>query len=158
MSGFQGANRLASNSLLEGMVFARRAAAHAQTDIAEVAVMSEILGGGERVGVEGLEERRQALQRLMWDEVGIVRSDRSLERASVEAGRMASEIEALYNELTPEAELVQLRNLATVAELIARSARLRLESRGVHYNSNHPERDDANWQRPTLLVGHQGVH
>ena len=120
--------------------------------------MSEILGGGERVGVEGLEERRQALQRLMWDEVGIVRSDRSLERASVEAGRMASEIEALYNELTPEAELVQLRNLATVAELIARSARLRLESRGVHYNSNHPERDDANWQRPTLLVGHQGVH
>ena len=103
-------------------------------------------------------ERREALQRLMWDEVGIVRSDRSLERASVEAGRMASEIEALYNELTPEAELVQLRNLATVAELIARSARLRLESRGVHYNSNHPERDDANWQRPTLLVGHQGVH
>lgn len=158
MSGFQGANRLASNSLLEGLVFARRAAAHAQADTVAQAVASEMPGGGKRHGAEDLEERRQALRHLMWDEVGIVRSDRGLERASVEAGRMAREIEALYHGLTPEAELVQLRNLATVAELIARSARQRLESRGGHYNSDHPERDDANWQRPTLLVGHQEAY
>ena len=65
---------------------------------------------------------------------------------------MAREIEVLYSEYRFDGELVQLRSLATVAQLIARSARQRLESRGVHYNCDHPERDDARWQRPTLLV------
>ena len=64
---------------------------------------------------------------------------------------MVREIEALYREHRLDAELVQLRSLATVAQLIARSARQRLESRGVHYNCDHPTRDDARWQRPTLL-------
>ena len=65
---------------------------------------------------------------------------------------MAREIEALYNKHRLDGELVQLRSLATVAQLIARSARQRLESRGVHYNCDHPTRDDDCWQRPTLLV------
>ena len=152
MSGFQGANRLASNSLLEGLVFARRAVEHASA-VAPVAVgRFEMENAGDAVVPAALEKRRELLRRLMWDEVGIVRSDRGLQRACEETERMAREIEALYSEHRLDAELVQLRSLATVAQLIARSARQRLESRGVHYNCDHPARDDACWQRPTLLV------
>jgi L-aspartate oxidase len=111
-------------------------------------------GGTGVVEAAQLAERRQALRELMWNEVGIVRSVQSLQLAIAEAGRMAKEIEILYEGMALDAELVQLRNLATVAELIVGSAGMRLESRGGHYNSDHPERDDANWQRPTLLVGH----
>ncbi len=152
MSGFQGANRLASNSLLEGLVFARRAVAHAST-VAPVAVgRFAVEHKGAVVAPAALEERRELLRRLMWDEVGIVRSDCGLLRACAETERLAREIEALYRGQRLDAELVQLSNLATVATLIARSAQQRLESRGVHYNCDHPERDDARWQRPTLLV------
>ncbi|MBA72976.1 MAG: L-aspartate oxidase [Verrucomicrobiales bacterium] len=158
MSGFQGANRLASNSLLEGLVFARRAAEHARLDASGAVPRVDLEEGDARIGTGELEQRRQALRRLMWDEVGIVRSDRSLERACVETGRIAGEIRALYKGQALDAELIQLRNLATVAELIARSARQRQESRGVHYNSDYPERDDIDWQRPSLLVEHQAGH
>ena len=158
MSGFQGANRLASNSLLEGLVFARRAAESAKPEASMGTVEDWEQTGEGRVEKADLEQRRRLLRELMWNEVGIVRSDRGLQRASVEAGRMAKEIDALYNGMKLDADLVQLRNLATVAELIARSARMRLESRGGHYNKDHPERDDANWQRPTLLVGYQEAH
>ena len=152
MSGFQGANRLASNSLLEGLVFARRAVEHASTAAPVAAGQFEMEHTGDAIASDALEERRELLRRLMWDEVGIVRSDRGLQRACAETERMAREIEALYSGHRLDAELVQLRNLATVATLIARSARQRLESRGVHYNCDHPTRDDACWQRPTLLV------
>ena len=152
MSGFQGANRLASNSLLEGLVFARRAVAHART-VAPVAVgRFEMEQAGDAVATDALEERRELLRRLMWDEVGIVRSDCGLQRACAETERLAREIEALYSKHRLDAELVQVRSLATVAQLIARSARQRLESRGVHYNCDHPARDDARWQQPTLVV------
>ena len=152
MSGFQGANRLASNSLLEGLVFARRAVEHVRTVAPVVAGRFEMAHAGDAVAHDALEERRELLRHLMWDEVGIVRSDRGLQRACEETERMAREIGALYSEHRLDAELVQLRNLATVAQLIARSARQRLESRGVHYNRDHPACDDVRWQRPTLLV------
>jgi len=158
MSGFQGANRLASNSLLEGLVFARRAAECVRVEAPQGAMAGRPAMGKGAVDATELQERRRALRELMWRDVGIVRSDRSLARASVETGRMAREIDALYDGVAFDVELAQLRNLATVAELIVRSARMRLESRGGHYNSDHPERDDANWQRPTLLVGHQEAH
>lgn len=152
MSGFQGANRLASNSLLEGLVFARRAVEHARTAAPGAGGRFEMEHPGAGVAPIALEERRELLRRLMWDEVGIVRSDRGLQRACEETVRLAREITALYRGQRLDAELVQLHNLATVAMLIARSARQRLESRGVHYNRDHPARDDARWQRPTLLV------
>ena len=152
MSGFQGANRLASNSLLEGLVFARRAVEYAST-VTPVAVgRFEMEHTGDAIAYGVLEERRELLRCLMWDEVGIVRSDCGLAQAQEETKRLAREIEALYNEHRLDAELVQLRSLATVAQLIVRSAQQRLESRGVHYNCDHPARDDARWQRPTLLV------
>ena len=152
MSGFQGANRLASNSLLEGLVFARRAVEHARTAAPGTGGRFEMEHPGAGVAPIALEERRALLRRLMWDEVGIVRSDRGLQRACEETARLAREITALYRGQRLDAELVQLHNLATVAMLIARSARQRLESRGVHYNRDHPARDDARWQWPTLLV------
>ena len=152
MSGFQGANRLASNSLLEGLVFARRAVAHTSTVAPVVVGRFEREHRGDAVASETLEERRKLLRRLMWDEVGIVRSDCDLQRAQEETERLAREVEALYSRHRLDAELVQLRSLATVATLIVRSARQRLESRGVHYNCDHPVRDDVCWQRPTLLV------
>ncbi len=154
MSGFQGANRLASNSLLEGLVFARRAVEYAR----KVAPGGwfEMEHTGDCVASAALKERRALLRRLMWDDVGIVRSDRGLAQAQEATEQMAREIEALYREHRLDAELVQLRSLATVAALIARSARQRLESRGVHYNRDHPTRDDAGWQRPTLLVRDEG--
>lgn len=154
MSGFQGANRLASNSLLEGLVFARRAAEHARTAAPSAVGRFERVHPGAGVAPVALAERRELelLRRLMWDEVGIVRSDRGLQRACEETERLAREIAALYRAQPLNAELVQLHNLATVALLIARSARQRLESRGVHYNRDHPACDDARWQRPTLLA------
>ena len=152
MSGFQGANRLASNSLLEGLVFARRAIEHTRTAAPSAVGRFELEHSGTGVASTALEERRELLRRLMWDEVGIVRSDRGLQRACEETARLAREITALYRGQRLDAELVQLHNLATVAMLIARSARQRLESRGVHYNRDHPTCDDARWQRPTLLV------
>ena len=82
--------------------------------------------------------------------MGIVRSDRGLQRACEETERMAREIEALYSGHRFDTELVQLRNLVTVATLIARVARQRLESRGVHYNCDHPMRDDL---CATMLAG-----
>ncbi len=152
MSGFQGANRLASNSLLEGLVFARRAGEHAGTVAPAAVGRFEMEPTGDAVVPDALEQRRQLLRQLMWDEVGIVRSDQGLQRACEQTERIAREIAALYSEHRLDAELVQLRNLATVAQLIATSARQRLESRGVHYNCDHPERDDVHWQQPTLLV------
>jgi len=107
---------------------------------------------GGAVAPAVLEERRELLRRVMWDAVGIVRSDCGLQRACVETERLVRELEALYRGHRLAAELVQVRSLATVAQLIARSARQRLESRGVHYNRDHPTRDDAHWQQPTLLV------
>lgn len=152
MSGFQGANRLASNSLLEGLVFARRAAEHARAAAPAAVGRFERAHPGAGVAPVALAEQRELLRCLMWDEVGIVRSDRGLQRACEEAERLAREIAALYRTQRLDAELVELHNLATVARLIARSARQRLESRGVHYNRDHPACDDARWQRPTLLV------
>ena len=85
-------------------------------------------------------------------DMGIMRSDCGLQQACEKTERMAREIEVLCSEHRLDAELVQLRSLATVAQLIVRSARQRLESRGVHYNCDYPARDDDCWQRPTLLV------
>jgi L-aspartate oxidase len=161
MTGFHGANRLASNSLLEALVFAQRASAHAfarplRRNSAQVAW--PLVGRGAAAESAALAQKRAQLRRLMWEEVGIMRSNAGLERACAATAVLAAETEALYGQRAPEAELVQLRNLATVAWLIARSAQLRRESRGVHYNRDHPERDDRTWKRDTVLEAPQLLH
>jgi L-aspartate oxidase len=152
MTGFQGANRLASNSLLEGLVFARRAFAHAQSLHEPRDIIAPLASIGPVYAADELMKKREALRRLMWDEVGIMRSDESLERACLQVECMQREIEEMYQRHGTHAQLVQLRNLAAVAGLIARSARARLESRGCHFNADHVERDDFHWQRDTLLA------
>jgi L-aspartate oxidase len=152
MTGFQGANRLASNSLLEGLVFARRAFRHVQFPPSSAGVAALPTTIGPAYDEAELAQKRVQLRSLMWDGVGIVRTDDGLARTCLEVESLQREIEALYRRHGAHATLVQLRNLVLVAGLIARSARSRLESRGCHFNADHVERDDSHWQRNTLLA------
>jgi L-aspartate oxidase len=155
-TGLHGANRLASNSLLEALVFANRAA---QTASALAAAQGEV-PPAEPWRDEGTAEVREAVffdhdwdqvRSLMWDYVGIVRSDQRLAIASKRLRLLREQIEGYYwrYKLTPD--LVELRNIAVVGELIMRSAMLRRESRGLHFNTDCPEIDDVNWKRDTVI-------
>jgi L-aspartate oxidase len=153
MTGFHGANRLASNSLLEALVMAKRAFLHAigasRPPAAAVAwEPPTAAAGSDPAAAAPLRER---LRRVMWEQVGIIRSDRGLERANAEVDELATRVDLLYRGHAPESHLGELRNLVTVGRLVASAARRRRESRGGHYNEDHPVRDDARWGRPILL-------
>ena len=156
MTGVHGANRLASNSLLEAIVFSHRAFEHA-------ASAHSASGGGfpeipawDDSGTFNAEEwvlighNRREIQQVMWDYVGIVRSDLRLERARRRIDLIKAEIEQFYKQTKVVEGLIELRNLATVAELIIRSAYSRKESRGLHFTTDHPQTDDKNWRRDTI--------
>jgi len=153
-TGLHGANRLASNSLLEGLVFGR--------DCAQSIL--NWLPGLPRLGKAPLwdsthvnDPQEQVLishnwdeiRRTMWDYVGIVRSDTRLKQASRRLKLIQQEVNDYYCHHTLNADLIELRNLALVAELIVISARRRKESRGLHYNKDHPKMRKV--ARPTLL-------
>lgn len=156
-TGLHGANRLASNSLLEALVFADVTAETAGEIIAGKSVP---LPGVEPWRDEGTAPVREVVffdhdwdqvRRLMWDYVGIVRSDQRLAIARRRIRLLREQIEEYYRkyELTPD--LIELRNIALVGELIIRSAQMRRESRGLHYNTDCPETDDVNWKHDTVL-------
>lgn len=158
-SGVHGANRLASNSLLEAVVFADRAArmvshrlqSRDDNGAETLADVGHPTPGDEEPDLEALAERRGTLRDLMWRLVGIVRSDERLEEAEGRIAEMASS-EALCwlrSRWTPEG--AELRNLLQVAELIVRCSRLRRESRGLHYTLDHPWRDNEGHLRDTVV-------
>ncbi len=143
-TGLHGANRLASNSLLEALVFADRAARAAAEDRNEIQ-FAEQVPDWDVSGTTHLEEwvivshNKNELQRIMWDYVGIVRSTPRLLRAERRLALLFEETEDFYRRSTISVELCELRNLAAVAYLIVRSAQMRRESRGLHYTLDYPE-------------------
>jgi L-aspartate oxidase len=148
-TGLHGANRLASNSLLEAVVCARRLASRlaneAQaSDIERVRIpdweYGEAVSSDEAVVVE---HNWNEVRTCMWDYVGIVRTDRRLERAMRRIRNLRMEIREYYMNYLVTADILELRNIAAVAELIVRSAQMRRESRGLHYTLDYPDRIDG---------------
>jgi L-aspartate oxidase len=158
MTGVHGANRLASNSLLEAVVFAHQAAAVARAMLRPrsrrpaPAPWEPGRAGRPRETVT-LEHDWDLVRRLMWDYVGIVRSDERLASAERRIVLLREAIEASYRAYVLDADLVELRNIGLLAELIIRFARRRLESRGLHWNRDHPERDDRRFRRDSYIGG-----
>ena len=154
-TGLHGANRMASNSLLECLVFAHAAGRRISAALPEPVAAppprwdeSRVADSDEEVVVA---HNWEELRRFMWDYVGIVRSTKRLERARRRCALLREEIAAYYRDFRITRDLVELRNLAQVAELIIRSALARRESRGLHYTLDHPEPDPAYAGRDTVL-------
>jgi L-aspartate oxidase len=140
-TGLHGANRLASNSLVECMVFARSAAtdilANAQPNPTPVPAWDEsrVTDADELVVVS---HNWDELRRFMWDYVGIVRTNKRLDRAAHRVRLLQQEIQEFYGAFHVTRDLLELRNLVTVADLIVRSAQARHESRGLHFSRDYP--------------------
>jgi L-aspartate oxidase len=160
MTGLHGANRLASNSLLEAVVMAHHASGAIERLLADGETpprrkSSAAHGHKPLREVARLAHNWEAVRRLMWDLVGIVRTDERLATAEERLRVVREEIEREFRTYRLGADLVELRNLSLVAHLIVRSARWRKESRGLHYNLDHPRRS-ARYGRDTILVRHSG--
>lgn len=154
-TGLHGANRMASNSLLECIVYARSAAEHIQqniqhideTDTPKAWDESRVKDSDEDVVIA---HNWDELRRFMWDYVGIVRTQKRLERAQHRIKLLQREISDYYSNYKVGNDLIELRNLTTVAQLIIRSAMERKESRGLHYSLDHPNLGSI--ARDTILV------
>jgi L-aspartate oxidase len=155
-TGLHGANRLASNSLLEAVVGAHHAVGEVRRRLAAAprAPRSEPWSShGTRPPLEEVvfDHNWDAVRRLMWDLVGIVRTDQRLHAAARRLALLREEIEHDYRRLRLSPDLVELRNIALVGELIVRCASRRRESRGLHYNLDHLRPRAAYAGRDTIL-------
>ncbi len=157
-SGLHGANRLASNSLLEALVYAETSSNEAikefstleHTSIPEIPLWDE-MGTVDSDEVIMVSHNWDEIRMLMWNYVGVVRSDKRLKRAERRIKMIQEEILEYYWKFKLTSDMVELRNIATVAELIIKCASLRKESRGLHYNIGYPEKDDLNWLKDTIV-------
>jgi L-aspartate oxidase len=158
-TGIHGANRLASNSLLEALVFSRRAADHSIHRLGSLSLIphARIPAWDDRGTIDNeewvlLSHNRAEIQSVMWDYVGIVRSNLRLERAMRRISFLEKEIENFYKRTKITPRLLELRNIVTVAKLIVMSALRRHESRGLHYTTDYPAQNDRFWKRNTVCV------
>lgn len=154
-TGLHGANRLASNSLLEAVVFANRAAAAVAEEVSAVATpettepwVAPKIGPHDAVEVA---HDWDIVRRMMRDYVGIVRSDGRLALAKDRLELIKRHVEEMYWATVLYPDMLELRNISCIARLIVRSAMTRKESRGLHYNADHPEPDDVRFKRDTIV-------
>jgi L-aspartate oxidase len=157
-TGLHGANRLASNSLIEALAYADRAAVQAVKAMESLADSPipdpppwDEVGTTDSDELIMVSHSWDEIRRFMWNYVGIVRSDKRLERAKRRIENIQKEINEYYWGFRVSSDLIELRNIATVAELIIKCARHRKESRGLHYNLAYPYRDDRRWQKDTII-------
>jgi L-aspartate oxidase len=157
-TGLHGANRLASNSLLEALVYAHQAARKSIEEMENLAPEPTIQipawddsGTTDSDEVIMVSHTWNEIRMLMWNYVGIVRSDKRLARANRRIEIIQNEINEYYWNFKITPDLIELRNIATVAELIIRCAMHRKESRGLHYNIAYPEKNDLRWKKDTVL-------
>lgn len=164
-TGLHGANRLASNSLLEAVVFAERAVENAYAALVswksrtphQAMTPEQSLpqwDTGHAVEIEeqiDIAANWHEIRTLMWNYVGIVRSNRRLERAKRRLDLLKEEVNAYYWGFLLTKDLIELRNILTVADLMVQSALLRKESRGLHYTVNYPETDNEYFKRDTVI-------
>ncbi len=156
-TGLHGANRLASNSLLEGLVLGHRAAIAAAAEV-KAGVPSFPAPPDWDPGSAGpsdemvvVSQNWEELRRLMWNYVGIVRTGKRLARARRRLDILREEIREYYWSFKVTRDVIELRNIADVAHLIVECATRRKESRGLHYTLDYPNVDDHNWLHDTVL-------
>jgi L-aspartate oxidase len=156
-TGLHGANRMASNSLLECLVFAERASQDIKQKLPNLTMPillplwdeSKVSDSDEEVVVS---HNWNELRHFMWDYVGIVRTDKRLYRAMNRVELLKKEIAEYYQNFRVTSDLLELRNLVIVAELIIRCAQQRKESRGLHYTLDYPEIDNSKPGQNTVLT------
>ena len=155
-SGVHGANRLASNSLLEALVMAEECSKRIKKEMNKKLIWSKNqlsypeLGDVHRIQTVILDHDWDLVRRIMWDYVGIVRSDERLNIAKNRVWQIRETINRIYARYGISVDMIELRNVALVSSLVVYSAILRKESRGLHYNSDYPY-TNPEWKRDTLL-------
>lgn len=160
-TGLHGANRLASNSLLEALVCANRMAEHLASAPSDKTAFSahvhdweygNAVHSDEEIVVE---HNWNEVRTCMWDYVGIVRTDKRLDRALRRIGNLREEIRDYYWDYLVTPDILELRNIADVAEIIIRSALMRKESRGIHYTLDYPAQDNSSPSCDTVICGNR---
>lgn len=161
-TGLHGANRMASNSLLECLVFAERAAQDIKQKLSNLAMPKNLPLWDESMVSDSDEEVVVAhnwneLRHFMWDYVGIVRTNKRLHRAMNRVELLKKEIAEYYAHFRVTSDLLELRNLVIIAELIIRCAKLRKESRGLHYTLDYPQIDNSKPPQNTILIPEKNI-